>query len=131
MKNIIRRYAKEEGEINITPMMDVVFIMLIFFIVSTSFVKESGIGITRANTSEQPSKDAKIATIKLDMAGHSINGENVLIDGMEARLSQLKATNPTLKAQLFSAKEVDIATLVRVVEQVKEVDIKSLSVSTF
>ncbi len=131
MKNIIRRYAKEEGEINITPMMDVVFIMLIFFILSTSFVKESGIGITRANTSKQPSKDAKIATIKLDMAGHSINGENVLIDGMEARLSQLKATNPTLKAQLFSAKEVDIATLVRALEQVKEVDIKSLSVSTF
>ena len=40
-----RRRAKEEdeAEINLTPMLDVVFIMLIFFIVTASFVKESGI----------------------------------------------------------------------------------------
>ncbi len=131
MKNTIRRYAQEEAGINITPMMDVVFIMLIFFIVSTSFVKESGIGISRTNSTEQPNKDSKIATIKLDIAGHSINGENVSINGIEARLSQLKAANPALKAQLFSAKEIDIATLVRAVEQVKEVDINGLSVSTY
>ena len=40
-----RRYAArdEDTEINITPMLDIVFIMLIFFIVSTSFIKETGI----------------------------------------------------------------------------------------
>ena len=38
-----RRETEEEGEISITPMLDVVFILLIFFIVTTSFIKETGI----------------------------------------------------------------------------------------
>ncbi len=126
-----RQKPDDEAEINITPMMDVVFIMLIFFIVTTSFVKEKGIGISRASTSNTNDVNAPIATIKLDAAGHSINGQSVSLDGIEARLSQLKATNPTLRAQLFSAKEIDIATLVRAVEQVKELDIAALSVSTY
>jgi biopolymer transport protein ExbD len=38
-----RQRAEEESDINVTPMLDIVFIMLIFFIVTTSFVKETGI----------------------------------------------------------------------------------------
>ena len=37
----------DEAEINLTPMLDVVFIMLIFFVVTTSFVKESGVDVNR------------------------------------------------------------------------------------
>ena len=47
MPQIRRRKPEEEGEINITPMLDIVFIMLIFFIVTTSFVKEPGIDPVR------------------------------------------------------------------------------------
>ena len=39
------------SEVNLTPMLDVVFIMLIFFIVTASFVKESGIDVTRPKAS--------------------------------------------------------------------------------
>ena len=46
----------DEAEVNLTPMLDVVFIMLIFFIVTASFVKESGIDVNRP--------DASTATIK-------------------------------------------------------------------
>ena len=42
-----RRREEEDSEINITPMMDIVFIMLIFFIVTTSFIKETGIDPNR------------------------------------------------------------------------------------
>jgi len=131
MKSVHRKISQDENEINVTPMMDVVFIMLIFFIVTTSFVKETGIGISRNSISTNPSDDVKITTIKLDTAGYSINDQTVSLDGIESRLSQLKAANPALKAQLFSAKEVDVATLVRVVEQVKQVDITNLAVSTY
>ena len=52
-----RRHAQreEDTEINMTPMLDVVFIMLIFFIVTTSFVKEAGLEVNRppASTAEQ------------------------------------------------------------------------------
>lgn len=120
-----------EEEINITPMMDVVFIMLIFFIVTTSFVKKSGIGISRANTSLPNDSKIKIASIKLDNSGYSINGNVVSLDGIEARLSQLKSANPNLKAQLFSAKDIRVETLVRAVEQVKQAKIDQFSVTTY
>ena len=42
-----RRQSADEAEINITPMLDIVFIMLIFFIVTTSFVKEDGLEVSR------------------------------------------------------------------------------------
>ena len=41
-KNLFQAAPEEEAEINLTPMLDVVFIMLIFFIVTASFIKESG-----------------------------------------------------------------------------------------
>ena len=51
-RNAIRRGGEEEAsEIDLTPMLDVVFIMLIFFIVTASFVKEAGIEISRPGAS--------------------------------------------------------------------------------
>ncbi|MDH3767707.1 MAG: biopolymer transporter ExbD, partial [Gammaproteobacteria bacterium] len=47
----------EETEINVTPMLDVVFIMLIFFIVTTSFVRETGIDVRRPDAQTATSQD--------------------------------------------------------------------------
>ena len=49
---------QEEAGIDLTPMMDIVFIMLIFFIVTTSFVKETGVDINRPNA-ETAERDEK------------------------------------------------------------------------
>ena len=127
----LRKPLTNNDEINITPMMDVVFIMLIFFIVTTSFVKESGIGISGANVAMPTDDKSKVASIKLDNSGYSINGNPVSLDGIEARLSQMKAESPDIKAQLFSAKDIKVETLVRAVEQVKEAQISGLSVSSY
>ncbi len=50
----MRKFAKadEEAEVNMTPMLDIVFIMLIFFIVTASFVKESGLEVNKPETSD-------------------------------------------------------------------------------
>ena len=60
-KNNAMNQEEEENDINLTPMLDVVFIMLIFFIVTASFIKESGIDVNRpdAPTSERV-EDANI-----------------------------------------------------------------------
>lgn len=59
---------QQDAEINMTPMLDVVFIMLIFFIVSTSFIRESGIEVNRpiAQSSESQSKTAILVAISAD-----------------------------------------------------------------
>jgi biopolymer transport protein ExbD len=48
---------EEENEINITPMLDVVFIMLIFFIVTASFVREHGLDVTRPDSQPQQQQE--------------------------------------------------------------------------
>lgn len=130
MKKVWVRTQADE-EINITPMMDVVFIMLIFFIVTTSFVKETGIGISRTNQSDVPVDASDMALIKLAQDGFSINNQMVSLDGIEARLAQMRAGNEGLKAQLMADKSIKVNQLVKAVEQVKAAKVNSLSVSTF
>jgi biopolymer transport protein ExbD len=130
MKKVWARTHADE-EINITPMMDVVFIMLIFFIVTTSFVKETGIGISRTNQSDVPVDASDMALIKLAQDGFSINNQMVSLDGIEARLAQMQAGNEGLKAQLMADKSIKVNQLVKAVEQVKAAKVNSLSVSTF
>ena len=50
--------AEEESQVDLTPMLDVVFIMLIFFIVTSTFVKESGVDVTRPNAETAVPTDA-------------------------------------------------------------------------
>jgi len=52
-----RHHIEDDAEINITPMLDIVFIMLIFFIVTTSFVREQGLEVSRP--SNTPPKEIK------------------------------------------------------------------------
>ena len=52
-----RARDREESEVNLTPMLDVVFIMLIFFIVTASFVKEAGIDVTRPSAATAERKE--------------------------------------------------------------------------
>lgn len=54
MKRLGKSSTEEEADIDITPMLDVVFIMLIFFIVTASFVKESAIDINKPPASDLP-----------------------------------------------------------------------------
>ncbi len=60
--------AEEEGNVDLTPMLDVVFIMLIFFIVTATFVKETGVEVNRpqANTADQKNNPSVLIAIRED-----------------------------------------------------------------
>jgi biopolymer transport protein ExbD len=60
MSNSQISVEEEDNEINLTPMLDVVFIMLIFFIFTASFIKEAGIDVTRPQAFTTESQDANI-----------------------------------------------------------------------
>lgn len=124
--------SKDEAEINITPMLDVVFIMLIFFIVTTSFTKETGLRIFGTNNSAINSAKVKVATIKLDTgSNYTVNGVATTLDGIESLLANLKASNPEIKAQIISSKEVKTGELVSAIAQIKQNGIARYTVSSF
>ena len=89
MKRLGNAKKEEETDIDITPMLDVVFIMLIFFIVTASFVKESGIGLNKpAASNEPPNPDAPPPIVV------SIN--NLSEIRIEDRLVDFRAVKPTI-----------------------------------
>lgn len=91
----MERKDETEGEINLTPMLDVVFIMLIFFIVTASFVKEAGIDVNRFEAvTAEPKKNAKIFVAV--NANNDIWIDKRQVDERSVKLSieRLAAENP-------------------------------------
>jgi biopolymer transport protein ExbD len=86
---------EEEQEINITPMLDVVFIMLIFFIVTASFVKEAGIDVNKPEAQTAIAKEKANILIAIDANGDIwIDRRNVDPRAVRANIERLHAENP-------------------------------------
>lgn len=90
MRKFFQSAPTEESEIDITPMLDVVFIMLIFFIVTASFVKEVGLDVNKPedNNSSEPSEIRPIV-ISVN-ARDEIRIENRLIDARSIRPTMVR-----------------------------------------
>ena len=125
------RKQREESEINITPMLDVVFIMLIFFIVTTSFVKETGITVTRP--------EADTATLKQRgniLVGVRANGEvwinkiNTELPAVRSTIERLKAENPEGEIVIVSDEDADSEIVINVMDQLAQAGILSVSIAT-
>ncbi len=131
MKRFSHKQYKEETEINLTPMLDVVFIMLIFFIVTTSFVKESGIEVNRpsASTSKQKPKANIIIAIRNDNEIW-IDKRMVDVRAIRANIERLKASNSQNSIVIQSDKDAKTGTLVKVMDQVRLAGITNISIST-
>ena len=83
-----------ESEVDITPMLDVVFIMLIFFIVTASFVKETGFGINRPAASTDSVRT--IPPIVVEISADNI----VRIQNFDVPTAAIKSTIVRLRAQM-------------------------------
>jgi biopolymer transport protein ExbD len=86
---------EEEAEINLTPMLDVVFIMLIFFIVTAVFVKEPGVEVTRpeAMTAFTPESGSIFVAVTANNEIW-IDQRSVAPEGVRAAIERLAAENP-------------------------------------
>jgi biopolymer transport protein ExbD len=86
---------EEEQEINITPMLDVVFIMLIFFIVTASFVKEAGIDVNKPQAQTSQLKEKANILIAIDESGGIwIDRRKVDPRAVRANIERLHSENP-------------------------------------
>ena len=131
-----RKHPKDEDEtaVDMTPMLDIVFIMLIFFIVTTSFVKESAVNISRPDPNQQndppPPKQKKNVFIKID-ATNRVYMDNLDVDirAIRARVEQKRAQNPEAIAIIGVHPNANTDTLVQVVNSAREAGIDKVSVS--
>ena len=122
--------APEEANVDLTPMLDVVFIMLIFFIVTTSFVKETGVDISRPSSSQakQVKKGNILVAIKEDGVIW-INKQEVDLRAVRSRVEKMHAENPEASAVIIADRGSRTGDLVEVMDQIKSAGVASISIA--
>jgi biopolymer transport protein ExbD len=95
---------EEKTEINLSPMIDCIFILLIFFIVTTVFVEESGLQVNRPEPGGSSSLDEDI-TVRIEVTADNrvlFNGVEVGLNGLQARVKQNLRAGETVPFLILS-----------------------------
>ncbi|WP_086933928.1 ExbD/TolR family protein [Agarilytica rhodophyticola] len=127
-----RRAEAEEdaGAIDLTPMLDVVFIMLIFFIVTASFIKEPGTEINRPDATTATLVKTPILVAVTEGNKVWINRNEVDIRQVKTQLQVLLAETPRGKVVIQADREANIKTLTEVAQAARELGVNAISLST-
>ena len=121
---------EEAEEINMTPMLDVVFILLIFFIVTASFVKEAGIEVNRPEAATAVKKErANILVAISDKGDIWINKRKVDIRSVQANIERLKAENPQGTVVIQADKKATTDTLIKVMDSARAAGVFDVSIA--
>jgi len=129
-----RRIARseEEAEINITPMLDIVFIMLIFFIVTTSFVKEVGLELNRpSNEPQEEKKITEVIAIRIEASGQvQVNNRTVDIRAVRANVEgELATKGVKTPVVVIADRAADSGLMVRVIDQARMAGADQVSIA--
>ena len=128
-----RHRISDDAEINITPMLDIVFIMLIFFIVTTSFIKEKGLEVSRPSSSppKEIQQDKGPIVVRIDASSLiSVKGRVLEPRAVVANLEREKAEKPTSPLIVAAHPEAATEALVTVLDAARAVGIESVNVAT-
>ncbi|MEE2690981.1 MAG: biopolymer transporter ExbD [Pseudomonadota bacterium] len=120
-----------EDDVNVTPLLDIVFIMLIFFIVTSTFVKEPGVDVERPDAIT--AQDRKLASILVAVTSDNkiwINKEEVKLEEVRNAVEQLRRENPKGTAVVQADKGSESRYLVEVLNQIKAAGVAEVAVST-
>ena len=125
------QFDEEENEINLTPMLDVVFIMLIFFIVTASFIKEAGIDVNRPDAPMTESKPEDANILVMINANDEIWIDRRLIDprAVRANIERMHAENPEGSVVIQANNKSSNKILVEVMDSARLAGVYSISIA--
>ena len=125
-----QQQQEEESEINITPMLDVVFIMLIFFIVTATFVKESGIDVNRPDAATAVKQEK--ANILIAISANNtiwLDRRQIDIRSVRPNIERLHAENPQGTVVIQADKESKTDTLIQVMDASRQAGVFNVSIA--
>ena len=121
---------RDETELNITPMLDIVFIMLIFFIVTTSFVKESGVSVNSPQASTASDQENVNIFIAITAEGEIwIDRRPVDSRSVRAIVARLHADKPEGSVIIQSDEDATTRVLVDVMDQVRMAGVDKIAIA--
>lgn len=126
-----RRTATGQAEIQMTPLIDMVFILLIFFVVTTSFVSEAGIGIERPRASLSDSLPRESITITVRADGQiAVGGQTTGLFSVRPYVERQLRNQPGLAAVIVADRAVPIDRIVRVMDEIRAGGIGEIALAT-
>ena len=125
-----QRTEGEDAAIDMTPMLDIVFIMLIFFIVTTSFIKEAGIEVNKPQASQsQQQKNANVFVAITDDGKIWLDKREIDVDRVRANLERLLAEQPTDLIIIQADKKAKHGVVIEVMDQIKAAGMDRIAVA--
>jgi len=122
MRKIAKKQGQDGAEIDLTPMLDVVFIMLIFFIVVASFIKEAGVEVNRPDDN-QPDNPEDSTSILVEVASDNqiwMENRRVDIRAVRANIQRLLAEDPEAPVTIKVEKGAEAGIVVDVADAARE-----------
>tara|TARA_R110002072_G_scaffold64_4_gene320 strand:+ start:8021 stop:8425 length:405 start_codon:yes stop_codon:yes gene_type:complete len=122
---------EEEGEVDLTPMLDVVFIMLIFFIVTATFVKEIGIDVTSPDKNQNV-KDADKQSIVIQITSRDriqIRNRDIDKRAVRANIERLHAESPEAPVVVQPHPESTTEIMIHVMDSARQAGVYNVSIA--
>jgi len=133
----MRRYSQRQGlstlsEINITPLLDLAFVLLIIFMITTPLLESSmNLVIPSSGAKNPPIKSSQVQTVSIDRS-ETIRFNNQVIDlkTLTARLTELKQTNPDVAVVIRPDRELAVQKLITLMDALKQAQITKVGIAT-
>ncbi len=130
-RNHVRTDDGDESQIDLTPMLDVVFIMLIFFIVTASFIKEAGIEVNRPEASTSSKKENVNILIAVSASNEIwIDGRRVDKRSVRSVIERMHAENPKGAVLIQADKSSTTEIVTAVIDASRSAGVYDVSLAT-
>jgi biopolymer transport protein ExbD len=132
MKRTTKRGHSTMAELNITPLLDLVFVLLVIFIITTpQLMNNLEMNLPSGKPPTQKPKEPKIQRIEVAAnGGTTLNGVTVTATDLKSKLTDLKASDPDLSVVVKGADEVDYQHMVAVLDVLQQLDITKVGLAT-
>ena len=126
-----KRAPTSQAEIEMTPLIDMVFILLIFFLVTTSFVAETGLSINRPRSGSADSLPRDSISIAIGPDGRiALGGQEAGLFAVRPYLERQLRSRPELAAVIIADRTVSAERIVRVMDEIRAAGISDVALAT-
>jgi biopolymer transport protein ExbD len=133
----MRRYSQRQNlstlsEINITPLLDLAFVLLIIFMITTPLLESSmNLVIPSSDATNPPIKSAQVQIVSIDRS-ETIRLNDQVIDAnvLTGRLSELKRANPDVAVVIRPDRELPVQKLITLMDALKQAQITKVGIAT-
>jgi biopolymer transport protein ExbD len=126
-----RKHNSDEADVDMTPMLDIVFIMLIFFIVTASFVKESGVDINRPDAQTAVKQDKASILVAINEKNEVwLQRRRIDVRAVRANIERLKAENPEGSVVVQADKDAKVGVTTQVIDAIRQAGVRDYVLAT-